>query len=306
MNPSTYSTSFRLIPLPRAAWATIALVSGLAIGPGDAAAATVSFITNAQSSSVSGTQSDPQGPATSGSLTSSVSAPDGANTAFSGPAYATAAADASGHSAVVADGNFPSGNASNSLTATASHSQQFTNSTGASQSFLYNFSIFGPTLTLSDYAGLAAGDPNPPLSSYYSVEITVDHGAGAATVWNSTGVLTGGRLGHILTTDGTNPFSGALFGAGTNIFGYNFTGANGSISDIALAGETITITSTLIAGMTGPGYEVGGMATIGDPNNLSLGGGLTGSLTVVPVPAAVWLFASGLLAMLGVVRRRVR
>lgn len=279
-----------------------AITAILLSGAGPAAAATLNFTTNAESNTISGIQSDPQGPASSGSLTSSVTA-GASDIEFSGgPAYATAAADASGHSAVVVDGNFPNGNTFNSLTSTASFTQQFTNMTGASQSFLYDFSIFGPTLTLSDYAGHGLNSPYP-LSAYYSVEITVDHGAGAVTVWDSLGTLTGGRISYSLSTSGSNPFTGTLFGSGTNTFGYNFTGANGSISDIALAGETVTITSTLIAGMNGPGYEVGGRATIGDPNNLSLGNGFSGNLTTVPIPASAWLLVSGLLSLIGFTRR---
>ena len=289
---------------PRATRLAMTLLGVLVFNANTTAAATLSFTTNADSNTVLGIQSDPQGPATSGSLTSSVTVNTGATIDFSGKPFATAVADAAGHSSVTADGNFPNGNQFNSLTATASFTQQFTNSSGANQSFLYDFSIFGPTLTLSDYAGLGVGGLNPPLSAYYSVEITVDHGLGATSAWSSTGTLTGGRVSYDLITGGTNPFTGSLFGAGTNTFGFNFTGANGSISDMALSGETVTITSTLIAGMSGPGFEVGGRATIGDPNNLSLGDGFSGTLTTVPVPAAVWLLGSGILGLLGLARRR--
>lgn len=273
------------------------------LSTGLAQAAALSFTTNAESNSVSGVQSSPQGPATSGGLISSVTTNNGTNLAFSDRAFATAAADASGHSGLSVEGIFPSGNQFNSLTATANFTQQFTNSSNANQSFLYDFTIFGPSLTLADYAGLAVGDLNPPLSAFYSVEITVDHGTGPSTIFNSTGTLTGGRLGYELTTDGTNPFSGTLFGSGNNIFGYNFSGISSSISDIALPGETISISSTLTTGMRGPGFEVGGGATIGDPNNLSLGKGFSGNLTVVPVPAAFWLLISGVFGLLGVMQR---
>ncbi len=275
----------------------------LLLSTGLAQAAPLSFTTNAESNSISGIQSDPQGQATSGSLTSSVTTNNGSNLAFSDRAFATAAADASGHSGLAVEGIFPSGNQFNSLTATANFTQQFTNSSAVNQSFLYDFTIFGPTLTLADYAGLAVGDLNPPLSAFYSVEITVDHGTGPSTIFNSTGTLTGGRLGYDLITDGTNPFTGTLFGSEKNIFGYNFSGISSSISDIALPGETISISSTLTTGMRGPGFEVGGGATIGDPNNLSLGNGFSGNLTVVPVPAAFWLLISGVFGLVGAMRR---
>ena len=276
---------------------------GLLLTTGLAQAATLSFTTNAESNSSSGVQSNPQGPAANGSLTSSVTTSDGSNLAFSSPDLATVAADANGHSGLAVEGVFSRGNQFNSLTATANFTQQFTNSSSANQSFLYDFTIFGPTLTLADYAGLAAGDLNPPLSAFYSVEITVNHGTGPNMVFSSMGTLTGGRLGHGLTTDGTNPFTGTLFGAGNNIFGYNFSGISSSISDIALPGETISISSTLTTGMRGPGFEVGGGATIGDPNNLSLGSGFSGNLAVVPIPGALWLLISGVFGLLGLMRR---
>jgi hypothetical protein len=42
--------------------------------------------------------------------------------------------------------------------------------------------------------------------------------------------------------------------------------------------------------------------SIGDP--LAVGAINTGSVTVVPVPAAVWLFASGLLGLIGIAKRK--
>jgi hypothetical protein len=79
----------------------------------------------------------------------------------------------------------------------------------------------------------------------------------------------------------------------------------GGLGGSLAPGETVTITTTLLASVIAPGFETGARAYIGDPGDLTAGG-LSGVLNIsaVPVPAAVWLFASGLLGLVAVARRK--
>ena len=115
--------------------------------------------------------------------------------------------------------------------------------------------------------------------------------------------LIGGIVGHTLGTAGTDPLNSTYFGAGPNIFGYQFDNLDSLITGFLDDGETVVVTASLFVSLDAPGFETGGAAIIGDPLDLSAGA-FSASLSMVPVPAAVWLFGSGLLGLIGIARRK--
>ena len=104
-------------------------------------------------------------------------------------------------------------------------------------------------------------------------------------------------------TLGTDPLGSTFFSDSFSVFGYQFDNLDSSITGSLAPGQTVTVEASLFASVTMPGFESGGAARIGDPLDLSAGA-FSGSLTIVPVPAAVWLFGSGLIGLIGVARRK--
>ena len=286
--------------------ASLFSVVTLAIQPAFA----LSFQTDAFRDTSSGTASDPQGPATTGSILSEVLVPfsDASDAFFSGgQGFARGAANDTGAGAVGVDSAFFSGDpAINTLTATSILTSEITNTTGGVVPFAYDFFLPGPTLTISDFAGLADTD-DPTIEVFFDFRVLLDFGSGfgpASIV--SQGLLTGGIAGHTLGTAGTDPLGSTFFVDGTfpnNIFGYQFDDLNGSVTGFLADGATVGVRSEMFLRLRGPGFETGGAANIGDPLDLSAGA-FSGTLSIVPVPAAVWLFGSGLIGLIGIARRK--
>jgi hypothetical protein len=267
-----------------------------------------SFQTDATRDTFSGTASDPK-TATTGSILSEVIVPgsDGTSSDFSGDGYARGAADDTGAGAVAVDGLFFNGGlALNTLTATSILTSEITNTTGGMVPFSYDYFLPGPTLTISDFAGMSELD-DPTISVFFDFRVSLDFGSGfgpASVV--SQGILTGGYVSHTLDTAGTDPLGSTFFTDATypnNIFGYQFDDLSGTVTGSLADGATVGVQSSLFVRLTGPGFETGGAANIGDPLNLSTGA-FSGSLNIVPIPAAVWLFGSGLIGLIGIARRK--
>lgn len=171
--------------------------------------------------------------------------------------------------------------------------------------FAYDFFLPGPTLTISDFAGLSDSDPNT-IRAFFDFRIQLDFGSGFVNNVVSQGELVGGIVNHTLGTAGTDPLNSTFFVDGSypnNIFGYQFDDLNGSVTGFLPDGQKVAAKTSLFVSLTAPGFETGGAATIGDPLDLS-SGAFSGSLSIVPVPAAAWLFGSGLLGLIGMARRK--
>jgi hypothetical protein len=268
----------------------------------------LSFQTDATRDTASGTASDPQGPATSGSLFSEVLVPlsDGGTIDFSGQGYARAAANDTGAGAVAVDGSFFNGSPTlNSLTGLSTLTSDVTNNTGGVVPFTYDFFLPGPRLTLADFAGLSETD-DPTIRAFFDFRVSLDFGSGFLPYVVSQGELKGGLVSHTLGTAGTDPLGSTFFTDGNypnSIFGYQFDNLGSSVTGFLADGETVAVKTSLFVSLTAPGFETGGAAWIGDPLDLSAGA-FSGNLSIVPVPAAVWLFASGLIGLAGLARRK--
>ena len=263
-----------------------------------------SFSTDATRDTASGTDSDPQGPATTGSILSEVLVPfsDGGDISFSGQGYARGAANETGAGAVAVDGVFFNGDPTlNVLTATSILTSEVTNTTGGVVPFSYDFFLPGPRLTIADFAGMA-GTNDPTIEVFFDFRVSLDFGSGFLPHVASQGILTGGIVSHTLDTAGTDPLGSTLFGSGS-VFGYQFDNLDGAVTGFLADGATVAAKSEMFVRLRAPGFETGGAAAIGDPLDLS-SGAFSGSLSIVPVPAAVWLFGSGLLGLIGIARRK--
>lgn len=283
---------------------TLGLVS-LAIQPASA----ISFETNATRDTFSGVASDPQGPATTGSILSQVIVPpsDGTGHTFTGSdAFARGAANDTGAGAVGVDGVFFSGEPTvYSLTATSVLTSELTNTTGGNVPFAYEFFLPGPVLTISDFAGMSETD-DPTIRAFFDFRVSLDFGSGFVPHVISGGELTGGLVSHNLSTAGTDPLGSTFFtdiNFPNNIFGYRFDDLSDTITGFLPAGQTVAVQASLFVSLGAPGFETGGAAAIGDPLDLS-SGAFSGSLNIVPIPPAVWLFGTGLIGLFGMARRK--
>jgi hypothetical protein len=119
--------------------------------------------------------------------------------------------------------------------------------------------------------------------------------SGWAVSWNNVGNI---------------PMGGGVQDCGTSTDGICGTGVNDAAGTISNGSGVAAFTWS---GVYGEGYTLDYTATVprGDPSNfggvfygLHLIGTVEAAPPVVPVPAAVWLFGSGLLGLVGVARRK--
>ena len=151
-------------------------------------------------------------------------------------------------------------------------------------------------LTSSDAPVLI--DPVPDLGEALLVNVTVD----------DTGVLTGGVPGDDLLVVGevdlgaTGFFSGVLLTGEVTGFGFRDSGGSTDSYD-----STFTVTGGQLAFLypSAVGVQVTSEQSdfTGD-FTVNFGGEAKGTLGAVPIPAAVWLFGSGLICLIGIARRK--
>ena len=169
---------------------------------------------------------------------------------------------------------------------------------GESGTTTQNMDFGGPGVAMPDGVGLAV-KPTNTYSSGGDGESTRTQAsslpidwipAGSSTSWGSTYAFpTIGITG--ITVQGV---PGLILGSGQYVVGLIPFGANteldsslgGFQSDIYDSGRVVVFTADPLSGITGQGAFIFSAAS------------------VVPVPAAMWLFGSGLIGLIGVARRK--
>ena len=260
-----------------------------------------SFSTNATSQTFfDGFQQDPDGPSSTGSF-SHIDAFDGFDFEGGDNAYAEAEASmGSGYARV--DGAFVTGQPDlNTLTATSILVEEYTNTSGTDQELTFAFTLFGPRLYLLDLSPTGLDETSSPTNSAsFDFDVTWDNGNNSPfSVFSSSGQVTGGSGGHILTTGGSHQLASVFDDAiDPIIFGYNFDNLTRGLMATIEPGETWSFTTTLTAHVEGQGFDTGGFAYIGDPNELTPGFESTiFAVSVVPEPVSSTLFVIGALSL---------
>lgn len=133
--------------------------------------------------------------------------------------------------------------------------------------------------------------------------------SGTFTMYDPTGAVVGGSA--VVTGDTTTGMTSP-----TAFFGFKWTAHdisfNGSTYDAPFDwGATANIPVVLDWTVTGSNWETADGDSDGIPGIAMTAGPFAGfspyfNVSAVPVPAAAWLFGSGLLGMVGVARRRRR
>ena len=153
-----------------------------------------------------------------------------------------------------------------------------------------------------------------------TLTLTVDGGIGIAEVTevylNVDDAIGGANLG-ITSTGGTGP--SATIGLGTDLFKADADGWYDILFDLPPPGsDTFGAGDTLVFDITGTNLVAGSFNFLSTPDPVDPNGPFLGAakfqstgdglqsdwVAAVPVPAAVWLFGSGLLGLIGVARRK--
>ena len=172
--------------------------------------------------------------------------------------------------------------------------------------------IIGATNTAGDVAGVYHGGP-ATAGDVGPVDLGWDFNNATGTDWFNTVAPTGD------TTNGIN-FGGWTV-AWNTLSNIPMTGGAWAVGNCAVLGcidGSLATFSNGVAnfswdGVYGNAYQIDYTATVpaGDPSGfggtqyfLRLTGTVTEGAPPIPIPAAVWLFGSGLLGLVGVARRR--
>ncbi len=259
----------------------------------------VTFSVHTSAGQIPGVLDDFQGPANTGLLSSTSTDNGGSGLDFSGVATSRAVGNSDGLASVSAEGVYACGSCVFELTADSLFETSFTNTSANAVNFTYDFFINGPSVELVDFANI---DESAGLRMFTEANVTMITSGGVSDSFAASLELTGGDSSHTVNSVG----GFASFFTTPSGFGYNMADLTGIFTGSLAAGESVTFETSLLASVNGPGFEVGGRATIGDPNNLTItpGASSTFSVSAVPVPAAIWLFGSGMLGLVGFARRR--
>ena len=145
-------------------------------------------------------------------------------------------------------------------------------------------------LSVVDFASVVFGSPT---QARYRIELSVN----GTVVFFSEAIVAGGPGGVTLTESGTD-LGGTLIpraSFGNHVRGYAFDSFAATIALGNLSPSDV-VRYTMEASVSAPGIEAGGFARIGDPFDLSGGGGSVGFAAVPEPSAALLLGALGLAA----------
>ena len=164
--------------------------------------------------------------------------------------------------------------------------QTYQNTSGSTQTYTLNLNLDGETL-------------NAPGSSYIDAEVLIFSGIDIVSSFSSCSGSAEFMPGFSSWICGSE--LGMGFMTSIEIFGDGAQSLDDSVSFDIAAGDTFTIYAELTA-LTFGGYADAFSTldmTFDDTSTLAA----LGPMSAVPVPAAAWLFASGLLGLIGMARR---
>lgn len=247
---------------------------------------------------------------TSGSLSSTSTNTSLTSYTGSGAATATATASDTGVTTASVSGLIQPGFYGESpteyldLSAKSYYSIALTNDFAYSIDFTYDF-LIDPS-----YIELASNAIGSGAQAKSSVTMNLNGDYTTETVnlqWYNTG------YGEVFSTTGDATRTDDLE-AGS--FRYDLAAVAGTFSGTLAIGEVVTISTMIDAYVYGNtdfgtietdfmSQYVGGKAFAGDPNGLSISGfGITPTVSAVPLPASAWFFATGLLGLFGMAKRK--
>ena len=231
--------------------------------------------------------SDPQGPASTGQLLSSVG-PNGT--------HANALQNVNGLAAVAVDGAAVNGQPGNTLLARSIWSETFTNTSGVAQSYEAVLSIPQIALFISNGRTKAPAPTTNQLMAHYAITLDIN----GNTAFSSTALLHSGDPAHVLVKTGTD-----LGGVkDPNSIKYIFAPFGGTANLGSFApNASFTATYAIESGIDIPGFEVSASVAIGDPLAIQ-GTGIMIQPSAVPVPGAAGLLLSGVASLVAARRRR--
>lgn len=238
------------------------------------------------------------------------------------PANAVARQNLLGFSHVGVDAlPFSGGAARDSVFASSVFSESIVHQGATAADYQFRIFLKDMALQVTDFAG-AASQPNPfsdPTSRAIGARISYDVAVNGVTMFRFVGDLFGGRGGSTVDlssgVDGVAPdgsvvssalgFTRSTSGPSSLV---DFSDLTGTLDVGRFApGEAINLVATMRAEISAPPFELGGIAVIGDPNDLSSGGVLeqTGGPTMppAPLPASAWLLIASLGALAATRRR---
>lgn len=174
----------------------------------------------------------------------------------------------------------------------------------------YFFSMFltGARLQILDFAGGAVGLAGSPIASF-AVSVDLVQSSSTTNLFSAAAVLEGGFVSHALTETGED-LGGTFFANSFFDFGYDFDPLFRNFDLGALNGGD-RIVYTMEVFLSAAGFELGGAAIFGDPNDLD-GAGSSGFLELVggggggtdPVPEPSTLVLLGAVVISVAYRRR--
>jgi len=162
---------------------------------------------------------------------------------------------------------------------------------------------FNPITNIEIDSGTAAGSSGAiggtfgvgAISDFGAYQTAAVSGAGTLSITDATGVLNADLVWLDIATLG---IGGIVNTQGiANLSNISYTGTNADLVALGNAPAGIQTATFQFTGVTS-------LTQLFTTNTGTTQTSFSGSITAVPVPAAVWLFGSGLLGMVGVARRR--
>ena len=199
--------------------------------------------------------------------------------------------------AVLADGFFFGGPLDNIVRAVDTLSLDITNP-GA---YSFAFAIPESYIEISDAAGIGPMNPGAPAARY-EVRVSVN----GLVRWLSAARIQGGQLGAVFERTGVE-LNETYYTDGGSVQGYTFD-AFGTSVDLGILQAGDVVSYMLWTEVTSWGFELGGVAAIGDPNQLLFSSGQLirsgGPGNPIPEPNSLLLLAAGVGLLAWLKRRR--